>query len=248
MSYPRQITGLLRSLFIYYANPFKLRRMQRFYSQFIKPGDLCFDIGAHVGNRLWAWSGLGAKVVAVEPQPICMAVLQRFYGKNAAITLLPNALGAKGGAQTLWISEQNPTVTTLSKPWIDQVRQDVSFAGVEWQQQVTVQVTTLDELIDCYGLPRFCKIDVEGYEMEVLRGLSQPLPVLSFEYLSTTPELALVCVDRLAELGTYQFNWSAGEQHRWQSARWLHADEMKAWLVTLPKEAGSGDIYARRID
>lgn len=248
MSYQRQWFGLLRSLFIYYANPLKLRRMQRFYSQFIQPDDLCFDIGAHVGNRLWAWSGLGARVVAVEPQPICMATLQRFYGKNAAITLLPNALGAKRGAQTLWISEQNPTVTTLSKQWIDQVRQDASFAGVEWQQQVMVQVTTLDDLIECYGIPRFCKIDVEGYEVEVLQGLSQPLAVLSFEYLAATPELALACVDRLTALGKYQFNWSAGEQHRWQSARWLRADEMKDWLATLPKAAGSGDIYARYTD
>ncbi len=222
--------------------------MQRFYSQFIQPGDLCFDIGAHVGNRLWAWSRLGAQIVAVEPQPICMAVLQRFYSKNPAITLLPDALGAQTGVQTLWISEQNPTVTTLSKQWIDQVRLDPSFAGVDWQPQLTVKVSTLDALIECYGVPRFCKIDVEGYEMEVLRGLSQPLPVLSFEYLSATPALALACVDRLAELGDYQFNWSVGEQHRWQSATWLPVEGIKHWLATLKKDAGSGDIYARRID
>ena len=246
MLYPRQSIGLLRSLLIYYANPFKLRHMQRFYSHLIRPGDLCFDIGAHVGNRLWAWSRLGAQVVAVEPQPICRAFLQRFYGKNPAITLIGAALGAQCGEETLWISEENPTLTTLSQPWIERVRLAPSFAGTQWQSQSKVEVLTLDSLIERFGLPHFCKIDVEGYEAEVLQGLSQPLPLLSFEYLPATPDLAIACIDRLATLGSYTFNWSVGEAHCWQSATWLQANEIKQWLRTLDSSAGSGDIYARR--
>ena len=237
--------GILRSLVVYYGNPVKLRRMQRFYAQFVGPGDLCFDIGAHVGNRLFVWSRLGARVIGVEPQPLCMGLLRRWYGRSPNITLVEEAVGAARGRQTLWVSEQTPTVTTLSRPWIDAVQQTESFAQVRWERAVTVDVTTLDDLIDRYGEPAFCKIDVEGYELEALRGLTRPLPVLSFEYIAATRDLALGCVERLNQLGDYEFNWSQGEQHRWQSARWLPADDMRAWLARLDVDAGSGDIYAR---
>jgi FkbM family methyltransferase len=235
--------GLLRSIAMYYGVPGRGRRMRNLYGHFIRPGDICFDIGAHVGNRLRVWTGLGAQVVAVEPQPYLMRWLCRLYGRHPHITLLPQAIGAAPGQATMYVSHRTPTVTTLSTSWQTAVQRDPSFATVRWDTAVTVSVTTLDELIARYGRPAFCKIDVEGYELEAVRGLSQPIPALSFEYIAAAREIAIHCIGRLTELGPYEFNYSPGESHRLQSVRWLPAVEMQDVLAQM--DSGSGDIYGR---
>ena len=107
-------------------------------------------------------------------------------------------------------------------------------------------MTTLDDLIARFGEPAFCKIDVEGYELEVLRGLSRPVSALSFEYVPAAQALARACVERLPQLGEYEFNCTAGEEHRWRFDQWLAGEQIMAFLANQPIESASGDIYARQ--
>jgi FkbM family methyltransferase len=229
-------------LLIYYGIPGRIKRLQRFYAPFIHPGDLCFDVGAHVGNRVLAWRRLGARVVAVEPQPHLAWLLQGLYGRSNQVTILPLALGASSGSAALYVDPGNPTVGTLSADWIAAVQEDTSFAGIHWNEATTVPVTTLDALIKQHGVPAFCKIDVEGYELEVLRGLSRALPALSFEYIPAAMSIATGCLEQLGQLGRYEFNYFEGETHRWQSQTWLGSE---ALVARLSNSSRSGDIVAR---
>ncbi len=237
--------GLWRSLLIYHGIPFRKRRLVQFYRPFIQPGDLCFDIGAHVGNRIAAWTDLGARVVALEPQPHIMQFLQKRFGKRQDITLRQEAAGASPGETTMFLSSRYPTVTSLSRSWINKVKQEGSFAGVKWDQELQVRITTLDQLIQEYGHPRLCKIDVEGYELQVLEGLSYPIPVLSFEYIPAAISQAKACVLRLSELGNYRYNWSVGEQYQMNTETWLNADQILDLLSGALQKGRSGDIYAQ---
>jgi hypothetical protein len=144
------------------------------------------------------------------------------------------------------VCERQPTISTLSPDWAARMlRERDAFEGVSWGSAVDVPVTTLDDLITRYGPPAFCKIDVEGYDLEVLRGVSQPLRALSFEYVPPALDLALDCLDRLAELGSYEYNWSRGESMRLRWPEWLDAAALAAYLRTYPSQGTPGDVYAR---
>ena len=237
--------GIIRSLVIYHGVPGRHRRMVAFYGEFLGPGTVGFDVGAHAGNRVRAWRALGARVVAVEPQPDFVRLLRLFFGRDRDVTIVAKALGARPGTARLGIATATPTVSSLSPGWIDQVATDRSFARVRWDRSVEVEVTTLDDLIAVHGEPAFCKIDVEGFEADVLRGLHRPLRTLSFEYLPMAHDAAMQVLDLVKGFGDYRYNYSPIETMTWASDRWLDATELVALLERYRPLGRSGDVYAR---
>ncbi|MCJ7727427.1 MAG: FkbM family methyltransferase [Actinobacteria bacterium] len=235
------------------SNVLSRRKLLRFYSQFVNEGDLCFDIGANIGNRTKVFLKLGATVVAVEPQNICMRKLLKKYGNNDKVFLIHKALGAREGEGNLILSNSH-TVSSMSKEWIDCVRDSDMFftstSAFQWHKNVSVPMTTLDKLIEKYGSPTVCKIDVEGFEYQVIKGLSQPVKVISFEFTPTPKliNLAVESIKHLATIGNVQFNYSFGESMVLALPEWVDDSKICNVLLSIPyKTAFSGDIYARFI-
>lgn len=213
-----------------------------FYKEFIKAGDLCFDVGANIGNRTEVFLALNAKVVAIEPQQDCARFLKLRFGRR--IDLLKIALGETEGQGLLYISETSE-ISSLSRNWIDSVSK-FRFKEKKWSKKSQVEISTLDKLIEKYGVPEFCKIDVEGYEAEVLKGLSQPIRFISFEY--TIPEMlenVLRCLEQLARIGSFTCNYTVGENMRLELIDWISKEELYARISRISSRVLFGDIYVR---
>ena len=239
------LAGVFRSLRIYHGPGAPKEAMDALYSRFLGPGDLAFDIGAHVGDRISSFRRLGARVVALEPQPLLMRALRLIHGRDRDVLLLPAAAAETVGELVLRINTRNPTVSSASGTFVFRADGALGWEGQTWDDEVTVPALTLDRLIAKVGPPQFVKIDVEGYEDYVLAGLSQAVPVLSFEFTTIAMDVALRCLDVLSALGNYGFDVAFGESQQMAFERWLRRDEMAEFLRHVPHSANSGDIYAR---
>jgi len=152
------------------------------------------------------------------------------------------------GAKEFFI-DRSHTLSSMSKEWIAIVRGSGRFSNHRWDDKVTVETTTLDLLIKEYGRPSFCKIDVEGFEFEVIQGLSQPVNMLSFEFIPEYPDPVLTSIEYLSKLGNAEFNYSLAESTSFALPRWNNADDMASIFLALPRDSVNfGDIYVRFAD
>ena len=238
------LRGLFRSLRIYHGSADRAADMDALYRRFLGAGALAFDIGSHVGDRISSFRRIGAKVVALEPQPLAFRALRLIHGRDSSVTLVQAACGRHDGAIELYVNSANPTVSTASKDFTQAADGAEGWEGQHWDQAINVRSVTLDQLVGQYGEPRFVKIDVEGFEADVLDGLSVPLPALSFEFTTIQRDVAMRCLERLCQLGRYRFNVALGESQQLEFASDVDFNEMSGYLARLPHEANSGDVYA----
>ena len=180
----------------------------------------------------------------VEPQPALVKTLKFLYGRDRTVVIEPVAVGASAGKITLRLNLDNPTISTASDAFVRAAHQARGWQGEVWGKSVCVPITTLDDLIARHGMPGFIKIDVEGLEVEVLAGLARPAAALSFEFTTIQRDMALACLKRCVALGYTRFNAALGESQIFVHGDWQSAETVRHWLLGLPEEANSGDIYA----
>src|SRR5262249_25607365 len=147
---------------------------------------------------------------AVEPQPICAKLLREAFRKASTVRVEEMALGVAPG-NTRMFTSRTTGLSSLSPDWIRAVQASGRFAEYEWDRSIAVRVDTLDHVIAVHGRPTFIKIDVEGFEEQVLSGLSVPVQALSFEFSPEVIDATMRCIQRLSTLATYDFQVSLGE-------------------------------------
>jgi len=241
----KKTKGWIKSKFIYEWNPVKRRKKLGFYRSMIANGNLCFDVGSHMGDRVDTWMALGATVVGIEPQPAFSEYLQKKYRGNRNYHHEPVAIGSEVGSAIMKISSEYPTISTLSgEQWTEKMN-NATTKNLEYDKEVSVSLTTIDELIKKHGTPNFIKIDVEGFELEVLKGLSNKVDAISFEFLNTNKRAIEDCIKRLKELGFSQFNWSYEESFDFHFEFWQKDETVLESINSFEKDIFTGDVYAK---
>ena len=241
--------GIARSIAVYRLDRRHRKSLERFAKTFVQPGDLVFDIGAHVGDRTAAFAGIGASVVAVEAQPRLARLLRWQFWRSRQVTVVGAAVGRAAGTLTLRLNTQNPTVASASDGFVAAANAGAAgWEGQVWDEAITVDCVTLDDLVARFGRPAFVKIDVEGFEAEVLAGLSQANApaALSFEFVTMDRAPALRALQEAVRLGYAGFDVSLGESHAWVFGGRQPVAVIAAYLQDLPEAANSGDVYCWR--
>jgi FkbM family methyltransferase len=185
--------------------------------------------------------------VAAEPQSNLAAAIIREHAEPilaGRLVVLELGLDASPGHRTMSIARDS-SMSSMSADFIRISREN----GDKWLSgALEITTTTLDAMILEFGLPVFCKIDVEGMDYDVLRGLSHAIRAISFEY-NTQPgliDVGLHCVARLEELGEYEYNYEIGNGYHLAMPEWLPADDMKRIMSDhLSSCRIFGDVLAR---
>tara|TARA_B100001057_G_scaffold251150_1_gene251357 strand:- start:3617 stop:4297 length:681 start_codon:yes stop_codon:yes gene_type:complete len=207
----------------------------------LNSGDLFFDIGAHLGDKSKQFLRKNLEIIMVEPLPECIKHLKIKFSESENIKIIQKAVGQNSGVTTLEINSKNPTTSTMAEHW-----KSGRFLKEKWDHKITVEMTTLDELIKIYGIPDYIKIDVEGFELDVLLGLTQKVGIISFEFTSEFLDQAISCLNHLKKIKYSEYNFSIGERRKFFSG-WTSIDDL---IRKLKKEIQNdkllwGDIYCR---
>jgi FkbM family methyltransferase len=203
-----------------------------FYATRLRFGQLAFDIGANHGAHTAMMLNRGARTVAVEPQASLAAQLAEHFPRAEVVTL---AVSDRPGRAELYLFPESDEWASLDASWGDYA----TSAPTTAHDSEHVSVTTLDDLINQYGEPALVKIDTEGFDHRVLRGLSRPIRHILFEVHANRPSDASEALERLDELGCYEYRVSP--QETWNYGEAKRPTEI---LADLPDW---GSVYARRV-
>ena len=215
----------------------KLDSNSRFYSNLIKADSLCFDIGANKGEKSKLFLSVGARVIAFEPQSACITYLEKI--RHNRFSYFPYAVGNKNETKELKLAS-HIEVATFSDEFIEYFEND----SLQWKNTEKVVVKKLDTLIEAYGIPDFCKIDVEGYELEILSNLTYKIPLIEFEFTGGFIPNTIKIIKLLDKSNTV-FNYNLNEKPIFILKNWVSGDTLINQIRNLAINRLHGNIFVK---
>jgi FkbM family methyltransferase len=131
---------------------------------------LIYDIGAHKGEDTSFYLKKGFNVVAVEAIPDFCSQLERKFDnfvRAGQLQILNIAISKTVGTVDFYVDENNSAWGTMNLDWVERNRS----LGTRNTRKIVVESRTLIDVIREYGVPRYCKIDIEGGDLDALKSL-----------------------------------------------------------------------------
>lgn len=220
---------------------------RHFYRQFVHRDDLVFDVGANQGNKAAAFLALRARVIAVEPNTACVDYMKtRFRAAIATghIQIEPVAIASQHGELSFTVFDSISAMTSGSTQFVKYAK----TIGCTEDRVIRAKAVTLNDLVARYGVPHFIKIDVEGMDADVLKGLVRRPRFLSFEYHTAKPLWENTCQSfhQVIRLGFKEANLTSLAVPQLLFKPWKTIDGARSVVEKL-RESGDnwGDVIVR---
>lgn len=224
---------------LYEAITSKTKKTMDFYKSFLLSSNgvnknlLAFDIGANKGNKAKALLQLGFKVIALEPERNSIATLKYRYGTNPNVKIIEKGVSCQEGFTDIYITQARSGLNTMNTKWKNSLHNEKENRWgkqVDFKEFYKVPLTTLENLYSEFSIPYFIKIDVEGFELEVIKGMKSLPAYISFEAnLPEFTEETITCIEMINSFSdAVVFNYSFNE--KLVVTDWLTANGMINFL------------------
>lgn len=191
---------------------------------------LFFDVGANRGDAVVAGLNKGYKVVGIEAAPKIFDALESNFKGNPDVRLLKFAVASEDFKTIKFYECIEDGLSTINKDWL--TAEDMPYKGKQFWE-VEVPTITLDTLVKLYGKPDLIKIDVEGAEWEVFRGMHKNYGPLTFEWTNVTIGEHQSQIEYLEKIGYTEIGPQFIEHHLQEPEKWYSIKEQRLddWVI-----------------
>ncbi|MFP4522535.1 MAG: FkbM family methyltransferase [Fibrobacterota bacterium] len=212
-----------------------------FYSEFLEKDALCFDIGANRGDMTEALLRAGAgKVISVEPVKAVFRGLKKRYKHQERVIPVNTAVSSESGNGRIMICRQSSELSTLEDGW----RNNGRFKKLSFSESQEISLITWQNLAEKYGVPFYAKIDTEGHEYDVIKGIIDAPAMLSFEFTEEFKERGAEIIVMLEKKGFIAYNICPGDQSRFLFDNWKTGEAAAEYLKSGEWPFDCGEVFA----